>query len=295
MIVARQGTPRHTGRVLAAVLALGLAAASGCGSSDQPLETAGQAAPAPQRDFPTPEPLATTPATTAATGAAATPATTAAGLPVPTIGTGSGPVPQPPTTTGAAGSGAEDATPAASGCDAGLIVLEDYITDTDAGCRPERCDLGRNPLGSCLRIDVVMPPPTTAANQPPGGDPCEQPAPGDPLMFSSHDLDPGEQPIVLLALGVWRMDVCIRGNDRATGAPERLAVTLFTPLGEDRRMQGGTFLDVRGVANGVWSNEDLYLGFPDGPLPLRVGVKAVGGGDWVVTFTPVDLLDTPDN
>ena len=127
-------------------------------------------------------------------------------------------------------------------------------------------------------------PRTTLAPQP-VGEPCEQPAAGDPLRFSSDSFDPDNRPLVHLGRGTWRVDICLRHNDRATGRPERLKVTLATPVTEDRPMDFGTYIDVIQAANGDWGSDDFRISYPDPIPPLRLNVKTDGGGDWVVTFT----------
>lgn len=109
-----------------------------------------------------PEAAVQTPAATAATtdaAAATTTQRTSAGS-------------QTPTTAHSAGAAVDeaahpdDASPAPNAsetvCDAGEVMLAQYISDGDDGCRPEACELGRNRQGGCLRPEIEVPKTTLA-------------------------------------------------------------------------------------------------------------------------------------
>lgn len=203
-------------------------------------------------------------------------------------------------TTAAAASTTDDGRDGADGtasstvCDAGEVLLEQYVSGSDDGCRPEACELGRDYQGECLgeHVALIAGPTTTLAAQP-AGDPCEQPAAGDPLRFSSDSFDPDNLPPVYLERGMWRLDICVRHNDRATGRPERLTVTLATPVVEGQPMRFRMPLDVISVANGDWSSDEFAIRYPDPIPPLLLDVDTVGGGDWVVTFTQIAAEAAP--
>lgn len=205
-----------------------------------------------------------------------------------------------PATTAAAASTTDDGRDGADGtasstvCDAGRVVLDQYVSDSDDGCRPAACELGRDYKGECLgdHVALIAGPTTTLAPQP-AGEPCEQPAAGDALRFSSDSFDPGNLPPVHLERGTWRLDICVRHNDRATGRPERLTVTLATPVVEGQTMRFRMPLDVISVANGDWSSDEFAIRYPDPIPPLLLDVDTVGGGDWVVTFTQIAAEAAP--
>ena len=182
---------------------------------------------------------------------------------------------------------AERAGTAATGtvCDAGEVVLEDFVSDSDDGCRPEFCELGRTRQGECYgdHVALIAGPTTTLAPQP-AGEPCQQPAAGESLRFSSDSYDPDDPPLLHLGRGEWRMDICVRHNDR-TGRPERLKVSMSTPVVSGVPMDVWFLLDVISAANGDWSSDEFKINYPDPVPPLRLGVDADGGGDWVATFT----------
>ena len=60
---------------------------------------------------------------------------------------------------------------------------------------------------------------------------------------------------------------------------------MSTPVVSGVPMAFRQLLDVISAANGDWSSDEFRINYPDSIPPLRLGVDADGGEDWVATFT----------
>ena len=349
-IVIAITTASRTLRIIAAVAATSLLVAA-CGGGSDSVESSqpGAASTATTAAEPATTAAPTTtapPTTTAAPTTTAPPTTTAAPTTTaPPTTTAAPTTTAPPTTTAAPSTTAPPTTTAAPElvehevvCGEGLVLMEEFITDTDDGCRAEACDHGRTDDGRCMVPEdevlsdeeiAALPTDTIPYEEyglegcsevspgmcedasgtlfchntitgwaecpgQPSGDPCEHDA-SNPLSFAGSVQVTGQIPTVTLEPGVWRVAVCLWGNDIATGSPAPFTVFLGTPPGDDGRirlpvptppfpewMSGGAWLSVESVISGEWS---WHIEAFDPPEPMELSVTPEGAGSWVLTFS----------
>ena len=225
-------------------------------------------------------------------------------------------------------------------CGDDLVLLAEFVTDTDNGCRPEMCDDGRTDHGDCqlppedepMTEEEVAELPTETIPQEeyglegctevslgvcdqdgllfchdtvegwtecpgqPTGDPCEHDA-SDPLTVAGASDTGGTTPEITLASGLYRVDICLSGNDLTTDESSGFRVylppvtdannivvggVLLTP--GDQSQVGGLIVNEESVTSGEWSYE-VEVVWSNEAKPVAVVVTVVGGGSWTVSFS----------
>ena len=205
-------------------------------------------------------------------------------------------------------------------CGEGFVVLAEFATDTDDGCRQELCEHDRGDDGVCLTSDQVSVEPSTGAHPCArqvdsadgllgicthggvrycynggwdlcpggGGEPC--PPTSGPLTFRGRGGLNTVSNVVPLTPGRWRADICLWDSPYGKTSfnvvlwMQRVAPSFVALVNEE-----GPEHDGPGVAEGRWQVElDISEAVPD----RTMWVTAAGGGEWTVGFTR--LADADD-
>ena len=204
-------------------------------------------------------------------------------------------------------------------CGEGLTMMEEFITDTDNGCRPESCEGDRGDDGHCLLVErelteeeVAELPTETIPYDEYGLEGCTEVSLGvceqDGVLYC-HDTvegwneclgqpsgDPCEhdesdplsfagstqsQPAsVTLPAGVWSVSVCLANNNVRTGQPEPFLVSMIAVNNDGRLYR---LVPSETVVDGLW---EQTIEAPAGLDRARLSVTPEGDGSWVITFTP---------